>query len=139
LRLDNGQYLLVDRGWIPYVKFGKSAYERDNFFRPSGSVLVSGILKLPQHHEFKDGGWPTGDAPFWTFVNLSAMAKEANVPEFLPYVLEVDATPNPGGYPVGGQTRVDLPNNHLSYAITWYGLALALLVIYGVSSYRKVS
>jgi surfeit locus 1 family protein len=67
------------------------------------------------------------------------MAKLAGVPEFMPFVLEADTKPNPGGYPIGGQTRVALPNNHLSYALTWYGLALALLVIYGVSGFRKVS
>ncbi len=48
----------------------------------------------------------------------------------LPVVVEADATPNPGGLPVGGQTRVELPNDHLQYAITWYGLALALVAVY---------
>ena len=42
-------------------------------------------------------------------------------------VIEADATPNPGGLPLGGQTRTELPNNHLQYAITWYGLAAGLL------------
>ena len=27
---------------------------------------------------------------------------------------------NPGGLPMGGQTRRDLPNDHLQYAITWF-------------------
>ncbi|MBN9052391.1 MAG: SURF1 family protein, partial [Rhizobiales bacterium] len=31
-----------------------------------------------------------------------------------------------GGLPIGGVTIVDLPNNHLQYAVTWYGLAAAL-------------
>jgi surfeit locus 1 family protein len=38
----------------------------------------------------------------------------------------------PGGWPKGGQTRLSLPNNHLQYALTWFGLAAALVVIYGV-------
>jgi surfeit locus 1 family protein len=41
--------------------------------------------------------------------------------------VDADKTPNPGGLPVGGVTIVDLPNNHLQYAITWYGLAAALV------------
>jgi surfeit locus 1 family protein len=32
--------------------------------------------------------------------------------------------------PIGGQTRIDLPNDHLQYAITWFCLAGALIVIY---------
>lgn len=49
-----------------------------------------------------------------------------------PVFVEADATPNPGGYPIGGQTKtiVDVPNNHLSYAITWFALALTLLAVY---------
>jgi surfeit locus 1 family protein len=41
-----------------------------------------------------------------------------------------DVTPNPGGLPVGHQARFDLPDNHLQYALTWFALALVLLVIY---------
>ena len=45
-------------------------------------------------------------------------------------MIEADATPNPGGLPIGGQTRAELPNNHLQYAITWYGLAAGLLGVW---------
>ena len=37
-----------------------------------------------------------------------------------------------GTYPVPAQQLPRPPNNHLSYAITWYGLAVALVVIFGV-------
>jgi surfeit locus 1 family protein len=33
--------------------------------------------------------------------------------------------------PVGGVTLINLPNNHFQYALTWYGLALVLLVVAG--------
>ena len=36
----------------------------------------------------------------------------------------------PGGLPKGGVTRLDLPNRHLEYALTWYGLALTLIGVY---------
>ena len=39
-------------------------------------------------------------------------------------------TPNPGGLPIGGQTRLDMPNDHLQYAITWFLIALALVGVY---------
>ena len=47
-----------------------------------------------------------------------------------PVVVEADATPNPGGWPKGGQTRVAFRNEHLQYAITWFALAAALLGVY---------
>ena len=43
-----------------------------------------------------------------------------------PYFLDADATPNRGGNPIGGLTVIAFPNNHLVYAITWYGLAALL-------------
>jgi surfeit locus 1 family protein len=53
--------------------------------------------------------------------------------------VEAGPEPNPGGLPIGGQTQLDLPNDHLQYAITWYSLALALAVIYGLYARRHVS
>jgi len=38
----------------------------------------------------------------------------------------------PGVWPEGGQTRLDIPNNHLQYALTWFLLAAGLLIVYAV-------
>ena len=48
-----------------------------------------------------------------------------------PSAIDADAEPEPpGGLPKGGVTRVALPNRHLEYALTWYGLALTLIGVY---------
>jgi surfeit locus 1 family protein len=47
-----------------------------------------------------------------------------------PVVIEADSTPNPGGWPKGGQTVVSFRNQHLSYAVTWFGLAIVLLCVW---------
>ncbi len=47
-----------------------------------------------------------------------------------PFYIDADATPNAGGWPKGGVTRLSLPNDHLQYAITWFSLAIAMIVIY---------
>jgi surfeit locus 1 family protein len=53
--------------------------------------------------------------------------------------IDADAEPaNPGGLPKGGVTMVDLPNRHLEYAITWYGLAGTLLAIYAAFVVARV-
>ncbi len=134
LQLDNGTVLLVDRGWVPYDKKDPATRRDGQLFGP---VSVTGLLRKPIHIWSQPANDPAHNQ--WYGIDLAAMAAQANMPAFLPYVLDADATPNAGGYPIGGQTRVTLPNNHLSYAMTWFGLALALLVIYGVSGYRKVS
>jgi surfeit locus 1 family protein len=64
--------------------------------------------------------------------DLSAMAATAGLPKdatVLPFFIDADAAPNPGGLPVGGVTVINLPNNHFQYALTWYGLALVLLAV----------
>ena len=61
--------------------------------------------------------------------DVPAIAKAVRLTA-IPVLIEADATPNNGGWPLGGQTRVDFPNDHLQYAITWFGLALALLAVY---------
>jgi surfeit locus 1 family protein len=60
------------------------------------------------------------------------MDPAAMAPGSLPFYVDAAAVPNPGGWPKGGVTRLRLPNDHLQYAITWYALAAALLVIYVV-------
>ena len=47
-------------------------------------------------------------------------------------------SPNPGGWPKGGQTQLNLPNNHLQYAFTWFGIALTLVGVYGAFAWRKL-
>lgn len=59
------------------------------------------------------------------------LRKKRGLSAVAPYFIDADAAVNPGGLPVGGLTVIHFPNNHLVYAITWYGLAamvLALLV-----------
>jgi surfeit locus 1 family protein len=50
--------------------------------------------------------------------------------------MDANGAPNPGGLPVGGVTMVDLPNSHLQYALTWYGLAAALAVVLSLWLWR---
>src|SRR5260370_19258313 len=61
------------------------------------------------------------------------MAAAASVADVAPFYLEADATPNPGGWPKGTAAVTMLPNDHLQYAITWFSLAVAAVVIYVLS------
>ncbi len=129
LRLDDGRAVLVNRGWVPATK-------KDPAARPAGQVqgrvAVEGLIRR--------GGW--GGSPMfrpanqpddnlWLWMDLPAMAARAGLEraEIQVYVA-AGPVPIPGGYPIGGQTRLNFANNHLQYAITWYALAAILLAIY---------
>lgn len=127
LRLASGAVLLVDRGFVPEDKklpASRSAGE------PKGEVTITGLLRLPPRakpHWFLPAN--NAERNYWFWVDIPAMAAAAGLDRVLPFYVDADSTPNPGGLPRGGQTRLDLPNNHLQYAFTWYALAVALAVI----------
>ena len=61
---------------------------------------------------------------------MNAIAKADGIDLAAPVIVEADATPNPGGWPKGGQTVVHFRNHHLQYAITWFALAAGLMLVY---------
>ena len=98
----------------------------------AGRVELTGIVRRNQERrQFAPENAP--DKNVWFFVDVPLMRKLAGAapdPKLDAFFLEADAAPNPGGVPMGGQTRLDIPNDHLQYAITWFLLALALAGVY---------
>jgi surfeit locus 1 family protein len=129
LRLADGTVLLVDRGFVPTER---EAPETRQAGEIAGPVRVTGLLRIAA--EGKPGWFTPDNDPArnsWFYVDIAAMAKAAGIEgPVLQFYVAADASPNPGGFPQGGQSVTDLPNNHLQYAITWYALALALIAIY---------
>jgi len=126
-KLDDGRVVLVDRGWIPLDR--KTAGKRAEG-NVSGPVNLDGVLRFNGRQTwFVPDNRP--DLNFFFWVDLPAMAKLAGLPGTeTRFYVEAGAAANPGGFPIGGQTQINLPNDHLQYAITWFSLAIALSVIY---------
>ena len=128
LRLADGVFLLVNRGWVPDSR--KDPAKRAEG-QVDGMVTVDGAIRAPgKQHWLQPDNEPAKNLWFWS--DLGAMAEHAQIPpsRLVPVFLEADASPNPGGLPLGGQTKVNLPNDHLQYAITWFALAVGLVAIY---------
>jgi len=124
--LENGETLLIDRGFVP-VPFKSPDTREEGLIE--GDTTVTGLLRVPQHPgPFVPANDPARNT--WFSVDITAMAKAQGIENMLPFYLDADASPVPGGYPAGGQTETDLPNNHLQYAITWFALAAGLLGVY---------
>ena len=124
-RTDDGT-LIVDRGVVPPEL-------RDPRMRQRGQIV--GLTRVV-------GVWRTPDAPgfftpapdlahrVWYARDIKSIAKAESLEPLAPVVVEADSTPNPGGWPKGGQTQITFRNEHLQYAITWFALAVGLLGIY---------
>ena len=127
MRQSNGDLILVDRGWVPLSRPGP-------LDDPPGEVTVSGYVRF-------------GDTPGWFsakddlvarhFFTLDprAIGHAIGQPNIRPFVLvALAAEMRPGAivdhWPDPARHMPRPSNNHLSYAITWYGLAAALLAIF---------
>ena len=125
LVLEDGGTVLVDRGFVPEALHESRTREAAQV---PGEVALTGVLRLSQQPGLFTPA-PDTRTRLWFVKDVPSMAKAVglNVPSL---IIEADATPNPGGWPLGGQTRVEFPNDHLQYAVTWFGLALALTGVY---------
>jgi surfeit locus 1 family protein len=129
LRTDDGTIVLFDRGFVPSNKKDPKTRAEG---QPSGRVELIGIVRRSQvKRYFAPDNDPAKN--FWFHVDVPLMRQMAGGkpdPVLDTFFLEADATPNPGGLPIGGQTRLDIPNDHLQYAITWFLIALAGIGVY---------
>jgi len=126
LILADGAAVLVIRGWVP---LDRRDPERRAAGQPAGTVAVEGLMRASE----TPGLFTPDNAPaegLWYWLDLDAMAAQAGLQRARPYVIEAGPAANPGGLPIGRPYRVELRNDHLQYAITWYALAAALAVIY---------
>ena len=129
IRTAGGQIVLFDRGWVPSQK--KDPAKRAEG-QVAGEVKLVGVVRRHQiQRQFAPDNVP--DKNVWFHVDVPLMrtlAGGAPDPVLDTFFLEADANHNPGGLPLGGQTQLDIPNDHLQYAITWFLLALALSGVY---------
>jgi len=123
---DDGRTLIVDRGLVTKERLDPATRTAGNV---GGETKVIGVWRTPDRAGLFT---PAPDAAhrIWYSRDLAAIAAADRLTLAAPVLIEADAAPNPGGWPKGGQTVVDLPNNHLSYAITWFGLAACLLGVW---------
>jgi surfeit locus 1 family protein len=136
LERPDGSLLLVNRGWVP-------DQQREPSARPEGQVAgpvsVTGIVRLPWHQKWlARHTLPPPDTKKDIFFegDLEGMARVHGI-TVMPVFVDADETPNPGGWPKGGQTVVKLSDPHLSYAIQWFGFAITAAVIFVLYHRRK--
>jgi surfeit locus 1 family protein len=123
---DGGRMLMVDRGEVPKEKLDPTTRAAGN---GTGETQITGVWRIPDAPGLFT---PAGDAAhrIWYARDLAGIAAADRLALAAPVVVEADAAPNPGGWPKGGQTVVSFRNQHLSYAVTWFGLAIMLLGVW---------
>lgn len=123
--------VFVNRGFVPYALKEPSARPEGQI---AGLVTVEGLARNRVTDNPGGALMPDNDIAqhifFWR--DVPAMTEGLDLPDgvrMLPFTIDAGEGAAPGGYPIGGQTVVTMPNNHLEYALTWYGIGLGLAVL----------
>jgi surfeit locus 1 family protein len=122
----DGKTLMVDRGAVPKEKRDPATRTAGNL---AGETAVTGVWRVPDAPGLFTPP-PDSEKRIWYARDLAGIAAADHIALSQAVVVEADARPNPGGWPIGGQTVVSFRNQHLSYAITWFGLAAMLLGVW---------
>jgi surfeit locus 1 family protein len=123
--------ILVDRGF--------ESIDQAKAPLPSGEALASpivGVLRQPDPKSFvAPANRPEQNLWYWR--DMPAMAKALGADAPAPVMLMLESPAPEGGWPKPAPIPVNIPNNHLGYAITWFGLAAALAGVYLASLLRR--
>lgn len=135
LRQADAAIVLVNRGFVPTEACGRHEACAPG---PAGAVVVTGLLRTPETKAFLRHNDPAHAR--WYARDVQAIAAARGLGTVAPFFVDADADPaHPEAWPRGGLTVTSFPNNHLSYLITWYVLALMVLaaaVYVGRHEYR---
>jgi len=120
-RTSDGFSVLVNRGFIPSEQDAHEALQASG-----GVTAVTGLVRISE----PGGGFLRKNDPAanrWYSRDVNAIARSRGIKDVAPYFIDADAAADSHALPVGGLTVISFPNNHLIYAITWFGLAFMLL------------
>jgi surfeit locus 1 family protein len=121
LRSDAGFVVLVNRGFVSPEQ-GEAATHR----LIDGVVRVTGLLRMTEPR----GSMLRSNQPLqgrWFSRDVAAIARARGLPVVAPYFIDADASADPHQWPRGGLTVISFPNNHLTYSVTWFALAMLSL------------
>jgi surfeit locus 1 family protein len=126
----DGSWIMVARGFVP------GDVMREWGGRIEGAPCPSRVLGVAVLTEANTGGWftpaPDRAARRWFSYDALDMGRAAGLSPVSPWIARLEPEPEmeEGIYPRPTAYAADVPDNHLTYALTWYGLALTLIGVY---------
>ena len=121
LIMPNDMIVLVDRGWVPLMQ--------NHGVEKHVGVTLKGYIRHRSDRNFMTPSNDYGQREIYSLDPLD-VAHHFKLPNVAPFYMVETGAVIKDHYPVPAQPVLHLRNNHLQYAIIWYTLALALIVIY---------
>jgi surfeit locus 1 family protein len=125
-RLAEGGVVVINRGFVPEGRQGAASRAESQL---TGPVEIVGALRFPEAR----GLFTPADNParnLWFVRDHLSMAAAKGWGPVAPFFIDQESPAPAGGLPRPGKITPNLPNNHLQYALTWYGLALVLVAVF---------
>ncbi len=131
---EQGFVVLVNRGFVPEDRKDPATHAPP----PAGTISISGFLREPDPPTWLTPA-PEREKNVWFVRDATVLAAAFALPPLplAPYTFDAGASTTPAeGVPQAGETRTVFPDNHLQYALTWYGLAIGLAGVYAAFAWR---
>ncbi len=134
LRLESGGVVLVNRGFVAQSKAGGGAWR----IKPDETTTITGWLRPPQTRNAFTPADNPGKGQWYTS-DPAEIAAALGITNAAPFVLqrEGEAGLEDGLFRLAPDASA-IPNNHLSYAMTWFGLAAALVIVYAFYARSRI-
>jgi surfeit locus 1 family protein len=131
-RLADGSVVVINRGFAPSDTNWKPNVTLST--PPSGDIAITGAMRWPERR-----GWftPQDRANVFFVRDQAAIAAAKGWGRVAPFYVEQESPMPAGGWPRPGKLVPNLPNNHLQYVVTWYGLALVLLGVFAAYALKS--
>ena len=134
LRLEGStMHVLVNRGWVAAAA-DHQILPTANV--PDGLIELTGIIVTPSQRFFNLAPQPTsGWTPVWQNLDLERFRQAVSYP-IQPLIVQLDAE-STAGFVRDWPRPDDRTERHLSYALQWFGFALASLGIWAYFLLRR--
>jgi surfeit locus 1 family protein len=131
-RLADGGVVMVNRGFVPQDLVNPAIRPGGHL---SGPIQIIGTLRWPDSRSWFS---PSDDPAhnLWFLRDPASIAAAKGLKDVAPFYVEQESPVPPGGFPQPGKLEIRLRNEHLQYVVTWYGLALVLVVVFAVWAFK---
>jgi cytochrome oxidase assembly protein ShyY1 len=131
-RLPTGETVVVNAGFVQNTMQDRGQQDRSITRLVTGApVTLTGYIRFPE----KAGLLTPAEnitKRLWFTRDHFSMARVLGWGEVAPFYIDLETPAPPGGIPKPGPLQVHLKDDHLQYAITWFGLAGAVVIAFGV-------
>ncbi len=137
--LEDGRVMLLNRGFVP-DQLRQQEKRKEGLV--GGKQEITGLARNPvterPNSMIPDNSLEKNEFYWKDFNALAEKTGLAGSDKLVPFMVDAGANPDAAfQWPKGGVTRVSFPNNHLQYAVTWYGLATILVLVGGAFMWSR--